>query len=287
VIASAPGKLMLAGEYAVIEGGPAIMTAVDRRVVARAGKGEGALLEAVARVTASAREVVVDSSALHEGGLKLGLGSSAAAAVAATAFVLAAEHHELDRDEVHRLASQAHGDAQALRGARGSGADVAACTYGGVILFTRGAIEPFALPDQLRLVPFWTGAPADTASLVARVMQAATPALLEPIAASARALVASKSAQDAIAALDAGADALDALGRAASIDLLTPPVRALRKELQRLGGTCKTCGAGGGDVAIAALPASADLEAVRALVQQVGATPLGISVGAPGVEILR
>ena len=33
--ASAPGKVMLAGEYAVLDGGVAIMVAVDRRAQAR------------------------------------------------------------------------------------------------------------------------------------------------------------------------------------------------------------------------------------------------------------
>lgn len=35
--ASAPGKLFLCGEYAVLEGAPAVLTAIDRRAVARFG----------------------------------------------------------------------------------------------------------------------------------------------------------------------------------------------------------------------------------------------------------
>jgi phosphomevalonate kinase len=37
VRASAPGKLLLAGEYSVLEGGVAVVMAVDRRARARIG----------------------------------------------------------------------------------------------------------------------------------------------------------------------------------------------------------------------------------------------------------
>jgi mevalonate kinase len=64
-------------------------------------------------------------------------------------------------------------------------------------------------------------------------------------------------------------------------------VRAVRDALRPLGAACKTCGAGAGDVAIAALPGGADVTAARVAILQAGCKPLGISVGAPGVEILR
>ena len=35
MIATAPGKLILTGEYAVLDGAPAVVVAVDRRAVAR------------------------------------------------------------------------------------------------------------------------------------------------------------------------------------------------------------------------------------------------------------
>ena len=40
VTASAPGKLVLAGEYAVLAGAPAIVAAMDRRVVCRVAVAE-------------------------------------------------------------------------------------------------------------------------------------------------------------------------------------------------------------------------------------------------------
>ena len=306
--ASAPGKLMLAGEYAVLDGAPAVMIAVDRRAIARAD-APGAPSEFLAaaadsiakargassRAARAARTIAVDSSALHDGAIKLGLGSSAAATVAAVACALAHEGGPIDRDEIHRLAAAAHGDAQAARGARGSGADVAASTYGGTIAFTAGAVRPLpAVP--VTILPFWTGVPADTATLVAAVAaaraerpQAVGPAL-RVIALAAEALVHAVSSGDpalVIAAITTGGQGLALLARATGLELEPPVVAAVRAALGATAA-CKTCGAGGGDVAIAALPSAGfDLDRARAVIRAAGGTPLGISVGAPGVDILR
>ena len=94
MIVSAPGKLILAGEYAVLRGGIAVVAAVRRRAVARVvphdpGRVLSPFLDAAARVLESADaadaaallrgSIEVDTSALHDGPTKLGLGSSAAA----------------------------------------------------------------------------------------------------------------------------------------------------------------------------------------------------------------
>src|SRR5439155_4713526 len=146
----APGKLILTGESAVLDGAPALVVAVDRRVVARRHadkvgpvRGSARFLLAVADVlaarvgtsaAAAALEVACDSSAFYADGHKLGLGSSAAVTVAATALALGA-HDDLGDDawraRVRVLAQEAHRRAQG----GGSGADIAACVYGGVIEF--------------------------------------------------------------------------------------------------------------------------------------------------------
>jgi phosphomevalonate kinase len=303
--ATAPGKLLLAGEYAVLDGGAAIVAAVDRRVVARTG-GSGALspfLAAAADVVAAvrgpdsraaraARTIVVDSGALQSGELKLGLGSSAAATVAAVACALAHEPDAAhDRDLVHRLAADAHAEAQGKKGARGSGADIAASTHGGVIRFVAGAATPVRLPDDLVLVPFFTGHSADTAQLVAAVHGARSGApraiaeALAAIAAAADALTAATDAASAIAALDACGRAVAALGTAAGLDLETAAVRAARRLSEPLGGTAKSCGAGGGDVALVAVPAGADVTSLRAALVQAGCHPLDLAVDPCGVDI--
>src|SRR5687767_8580508 len=105
LIATAPGKLILTGEYAVLAGAPAIVVAVDRRAVARRNatpRGSSPFLLAVAVEIAERRgaadpaaraalEISVDSTAFYDRMTKLGLGSSAAVTVAATALAMAAE----------------------------------------------------------------------------------------------------------------------------------------------------------------------------------------------------
>jgi len=284
-----------------------VVAAVSRRVIARASTlpvPATPFLAAVADVVAAergpgsaaaraARHMSVDSDALHLGGIKLGLGSSAAATVAAVACALAHDDRALglDRALVHRLARDAHADAQGRKGARGSGADVAASTYGGVVRFEAGDVTPLSLPGDLVLIPFWTGHAADTARLVVAVTHARAErpaevgAALTAIADAAAALAAAATASAAIAAIDAGADALAALGRAAGIDLETDLVRAARRLSAPLGGAAKTCGAGGGDVAVAVLPAGADRGAFRAALADAGGMPLDLAVDAVGVDI--
>ena len=151
--ASAPGKLIVAGEYAVLDGAPALVVAVDRRAVARiqpGPRGSSPFLAAVADEVAArggdgarALSIAVDSRAFYvdtgAGPLKLGLGSSAAVTVAATALALG---EPLDRARVFDIAAAAHARAQGARGARGSGADIAAAVYGGAIAYTTSSVTP-------------------------------------------------------------------------------------------------------------------------------------------------
>src|SRR5262245_32806891 len=119
MIARAPGKLILTGEYAVLDGAPALVIAVDRRAIARQTRpppprGSSPFLVAVAAEIAARRgegdpaaaramRVAVDSSAFYDGTTKLGLGSSAAVTVAATALALGVR--DIDRDLVYAIAS--------------------------------------------------------------------------------------------------------------------------------------------------------------------------------------
>ena len=297
VIATAPGKLLLTGEYAVLDGGPALVIAVDRRVIARRGGGgeRSAFLEAVVAAVGDrglaevAREIRADSTAFYDGDHKLGLGSSAAVTVAAVALALAGTG-PLDRELVCRLATVAHGDAQAARGARGSGADIAASTHGGAILYAAGRFDRVAWPGSITLLPFWTGQSADTPTLVAAVTQAhavrpsevgaALTEIAEASRAAARALAGSF-----VAALERAADATDRLARASGIDLVPPCVTAGRAALARLGGTAKTTGAGGGDIAIGVIPATADVTLARQLLIEAGCKPLPLFLDETGVDL--
>lgn len=298
--ASAPGKIMLSGEYAVLEGHVAVVAAVNRRAIARLGdeRSESPLiLHLAALLDGAAAEraltITVDSSALFDSETKLGLGSSAAVAVAATALALGTDEPK----KVLPLAFEAHARAQAERGARGSGADVAAATYGGLVAVRPAGVAPvdvtpLDLPPSLELVYVWTGVAADTAALVRAV--SATRGLdkvhraIASIAAASRALIDALRAGDSrecLAAIHRGADAHAELAAASGVDLVLPAHRQIRALAASRGGAAKPTGAGGGDVALAAF---ADPEAAarfRTDLALMGMKALDLAVESDGVRI--
>jgi phosphomevalonate kinase len=317
MIATAPGKLIVTGEYAVLDGAPALVTAIDRRAIARrtaTPPGSSPFLVAVAEEIAALRgptddaaraalAISVDSTAFYHRITKLGLGSSAAVTVAATALALDTAEKEL----VLAVALAAHARAQGPRGARGSGADIAAAVHGGTIVYTRtqgGASEcrPYRIerrrwPASVAIVPFFTGAAADTAQLVARVEaaretdRALVDAALSAIADASRAACAALAAPPDVAtvalvgAIALAGNAMDRLALATGIDLVPDCVTAARSALARLGGTAKTTGAGGGDVGIAVIPSTVDATVVSRLLIEAGCQPLRIALDDTGVDL--
>jgi phosphomevalonate kinase len=313
MIATAPGKLIITGEYAVLDGAPALVVAVDRRAIARLHaipRGSSPFLVAVADeiaarrgpgdpATRAALEISVDSTAFYERITKLGLGSSAAVTVAATALAL----DTVDRGEVLEVALAAHARAQGPRGARGSGADIAASVHGGTLVFSRAGesapcrIEHRKWPAQVALVPFFTGVAADTAQLVARMQaaRAASPAAVDAaltaIADASRAACAALTAPPELAtlaligAIALAANATDRLAIATGVDLVPECVTRARSALARHGGTAKTTGAGGGDVGVAVIPATVDATLVTRLLIEAGCQPLRIALDDTGVDL--
>jgi phosphomevalonate kinase len=283
---TAPGKVLWAGEYAVLDGAPAVVMAVDRRVAATLAPERQPLspfLEAARQVVVerlgansaaarAAERVQVDSTALSRHGTKLGLGSSAAATVAAVAAAVlsAADPRSPGREDrrlIGILAHEAHARAQAPRGSRGSGVDVAAALEGGVLAVKRvgddvqASALPFPADLAFRLV--WTGEPADTPSLVARVRAfrerdpAAHRDAIDGLAAAAAALAGAFQRGEVAAAIAAVAEGARALAELAdrSGALLMPPGFAAVATLARAhGGAAKPTGAGGGDLLLCALP---------------------------------
>jgi phosphomevalonate kinase len=200
----APGKLFLAGEYAVLEGGPALLCGIDRfleatvsearalsilhrpsGIVWDGGPAPEELRFAVRAVQLAKpvqpfRLVYENDFALE--GRKLGLGGSAAA----TVLAVRAARPDLDEARQLSLAAAAHWIEQ---GGSGSGGDVAACALGGVIevrsRFPWSSAEeamhadllhanPIAArriptPPDLRLLLAFAGEPADTRVLVRKV----------------------------------------------------------------------------------------------------------------------
>ena len=182
VSASAPGKIVLSGEYAVLWDAPAVCMAVNRRAVATvspSADGECRLetpgfdsmdryrvLDALLGGERPANQYTLDTTAFFEAGRKTGIGSSAALTVALAAAISAST-------DVADMAMAAH---HRLQGGQGSGVDVAAAVHGGLIEYTRSEARarPLPWPDGLAYRVIWTGVPASTERQLAKLAAAAT-----------------------------------------------------------------------------------------------------------------
>ena len=328
---SAPGKLFLLGEYAVLDGAPALLIAVDRRVavtidesssgnwrISTPGLGieglildEGGMLPAgldasrrtqlrlfdavrEAVVSSAARippplEISIDSSAFSLDGHKLGLGSSAAVASALTAGLGRALGLSLDREAVCSLAISAHRKAQ---DGAGSGGDVAASVYGGLIRYERGkAPIPLDWPENLTIMAVVTGDGARTTDLVRRVTDYAKSDPFRYRDDVTRLTLLAEQAQRALSDpslfLRLASDYFDGLvvldGHARS-GIVSEFHLALHAVAEREGGVFKPSGAGGGDVGLAFSRQGEPTERLAAALARAGAQTVPLGIGACGLD---
>lgn len=292
LVAVAPGKVFLSGEYAVLEGAPAIVAAVNRWAMARPAVAASSAPEvrlAAARMAqflglADGAPPEVDVSTLSLGETKLGLGSSAAAAVAAAgAIALRAGKTDLDselRRTILEAATRGHAEAQG----GGSGADVAASVVGGVVRVVRGAAPARAkIGAPLHLVIAWTGTSARTSELVARALQAGLPPLVHEAAAAMDAALAAGDAKALFEAVLLHRRALQEIA-----DMTGAPMwpQGLRRFMQRsieMGIPAKPSGAGGGDLGVAFAPDPEAADALSAALAADGLMPLPLEIVERGV----
>ena len=301
VACRAPGKLVVLGEYAVLNGAPAMVLAVDRycraaigpspdarchltsrtgeeRVISfEPGAGSGfAVVDAVVRSRPPVRpwSGVLDSGELFAGRVKLGLGSSAAALTAwAGAWSAFAGRGKAPEAAALGVLVDLH---RAMQGGAGSGADVAASLLGGVIRFqldARGAprARTVRLPEGVGFAGVFPGSAAATPDYLARyrAWRAQAPGeaavLHSVLAETAERGIGAAGADDAQGFLNAVAEYgrhLQRLGARIGVDVVTPAHRGVMRQAKRLGIAYKVSGAGGGDLGLAF---SADIEALQRL----------------------
>ncbi len=295
----APGKLLLTGAYAVLEGAPAIVMAVDRLVTADDAHVDAAPSREVRAAFGDHPAPRVEAHRLFDGTTKLGLGSSAAVLVAALGTRAASAGASLAAAAVRRRifddALEAHAKAQG----GGSGVDVASCVHGGVLRYERDSegarMRAVTLPRGLVVSAFFSGASARTSDLRARVDAFATRDAAAHRAIFARLVSASHGAAAAVddGELDAFLahartfrDALTALGAAADAPIVPVAFAELALLADADGGVFVPSGAGGGDVGV--LLAHADPSpAFHARASALGMTFLDLRIDEGGLRVLE
>ena len=292
-VASAPGKLVILGEYAVLANAPALVMAVNRRCRAEVrpnGKDVCRLkstaeaerqvifrnrarsgLGLVDRVTgsfpvndANGWRGCLDSSGLYREGRKLGLGSSAAALTAWSGAWQAWSGQGVAEasEAVLRRLIQEH---TAYQGGVGSGLDVAASLYGGVIRFQIDEehgpqVESARLPDDVDFVSVFVRSSASTRKHLARfrIRAAESPASaafwmdsLYRLSESGIACAGAGDADGFLGAIRDYAGGLQALGEWMGAEIFTSEHLQLLKLAERFDVAYKVSGAGGGDLGLA------------------------------------
>ena len=325
-VARAPGKLVALGEYAVLDGAPAVVLALDRyaevtldesldgacrlttlssEVVERrfaAGEPSGAaLVDLVAAAAPSLKwTATIDSRAFFAGSAKLGLGSSAAVLTAwAGAFAAFARHQgaQVPEPRVEALI-ELH---RQFQGGQGSGLDVAASYTGAAITFRLAAsgahqIGSVRLPNSVGFAGIFAGRSASTPELVARYRawrrdrpQEAV-ALVRRLTAQAEAGCAALTRDDAAGWLDAFAaygQGLEELGDAIGSGLVTAEHREIGSEARRHGVAYKVSGAGGGDLGVACAADVEALDAFRKSVANRGFRVINVSLADHGLQVAQ
>ncbi len=164
---SAPGKLMLLGEHAVVYGYPCIVTAVSQRLEVSVSKIDDIpmdrrFVDAAIRAWGDGKDYAFSIKSAFSG--KYGFGSSAAVTVAALKAMRPIVENWVLFDAAYKIVLDVQGV--------GSGFDVAAATYGGTLYFVAAGkiIEPLEI-KELPLIVGYTGMKADTTTLIKQVAE--------------------------------------------------------------------------------------------------------------------
>lgn len=214
----------------------------------------------------------IDTAELFHDGRKLGLGSSGATTVAIDAAIQGG-FFGLDADWGVEEEQLLVGLARVAQKDGGSGIDVAASLSGGTLRYQLVDGQPNSrrveLPEDLHLIHVWTGKPASTSALVGAWHQAgrdkpqAQAALLaEMQQAAGQGLEAVKqgSATGLMDAMAAYGDIMSRMNTLLGQEVFTDEHRRAASLVQTIGGVYKPCGAGGGDLGVAAFSSAAQAE---------------------------
>ncbi|WP_404450912.1 phosphomevalonate kinase [Virgibacillus necropolis] len=352
-----PGKLMIAGEYAILEAYQrSIVMAVDRFVYAKITSSseshvslpklnlenlswnfknenihiatndkrvnfvENAMNIAYRYIIEQGQtftnfDLSVTSELDDESGIKYGLGSSAAVVTAVVKAII--EKHEIPCTPtlLFKLAAIAHVQSQGS----GSGADVAASSFGGMLTYTSFqaewllertgnatsitemveqdwpyfSVKAVGLPKDIQMMIGWTGNPASTKDFIKKinVLKVHKSGLYNQfIEQSSNAVkmiiqgIESNESKQISNGIASNRKALALLGKRAEADIETLLLKTLSDIAEQNGGAGKPSGAGGGDCGIAFLPSKEKVNQVIQEWEEAGIKPLSLSVYPDGAK---
>lgn len=346
-VATAPGKIVLLGEYAVLEGAPALVQAVDRRCRVELvrcrdadcrieapqlgispvrfridDRGRLEWQEAVpalfARTAALVESVLgyigecggraepfrmrVDTAELFDGNghgsVKLGLGSSAATAVAIDAVLRAAflngDRRESDFETVSRLLQPA----RKAQDNAGSGIDLAASLCGGLLGYRireeKIKIRPLSLPEEIERCFVWAGEPASTAKLLTAWRQSRQQnprehgrllGEMQTVASAGLDAVERGEAEEILACWSDYGEIMGKMNSLVGCEVVTAEHRIACGLAELVNGVYKPCGAGGGDLGMAASLDDGFRSRMRHLCRQAGLKTLPLRPSQQGVRV--
>lgn len=296
---SAPGKLLLLGDYAVVYGYPCLVTAVNKRlnvaveiinkeedeIITPQVKESRFVLETIAYIKEkfSVKQnvrITTQGDFSHQ----VGLGSSSAVTVATAEALNRLFSLKLSKKEIFEISYTVNLLIQGV----GSGFDIAAATYGGTIEYVKGGTTLNKLKlHSLPLVVGYSGIKADTPYYIRKVAEAFKNkkeeliTLFEEI--QSYVLLAKEGLESGDlasvgVAMTKNHSVLQRLG--VSIPKLDEMVNA---SIQSGAWGAKLSGAGGGDCMIALVDPKKRLD-VESAIQKVGGEVIHVELQARGVE---
>jgi len=314
VTVSAPGKLMLFGDHAVVYGKPCIVAAVNSRmrVSIAVREDDRILLDAPdvelhyatsidklnsehpkhAKFVMRAVHNFFSTFELRCGleirtesdfSSRFGLGSSSAVTVSVLKGLAELFEVRMDNKALFELAYKSVLDVQGV----GSGFDVAAAVYGGIVYFIGGGRKIERLKDvRIPLIVGYTGVKADTPALIRRVKKLFEEeperigGIFDGIAnlvERARALIAAQEWRGVGELMNENQHFLRKL------NVSSPKLERLIEASLRSGAYgAKLSGAGGGDCMIAVHENS---RAIKQGIRNAGGVPLDVEIDFEGVRI--
>jgi len=296
--ASAPGKVVLSGEYAVLDGAPAICMAVNRHahvVIAdidsdcsevRApgftdtvgrfkmidggirwedGQASFGVVDAVLSVVGieqtGAKSIDLNSSEFVDSATqrKIGIGSSAAITVALCAAAVSSANPAV----LTTLAQRAHTN---LQEGAGSGVDIATSVSGGLIEYRMQDASVTALkwPGGLYYRLLWTGVAASTRTKLSKLAASVSKPSRAGLVAASESLALAWRSNDAQQVSAGYRDYTQQLHRFSvdhDLGIFDAGHAELWQAASAAGLTYKPCGAGGGDIGILLGMDEAELDA--------------------------